>query len=222
MTVDERLEGVTDPHTRSAVHHARQRMDGIIQEALKNTDFDYQSVAIHNDKAKMKNGTQGNLKPLKLPPINPGQKIILDHPGGAAIEDKNGVLVAIRLPAVFQEIHLVKFNPLPQNDIVEAGHDLSHEFKFPQPKFHINTKDHIPHNLFKSGQIHYAYWHPIGQMHLRPVVSSDAKDQVEKHKRFQNRCESFYHILNMYTKQLAPNFARCSHEVWIKIRKKRD
>jgi hypothetical protein len=126
MTVDERLpEGVTDPHTRSAVHHAWQRMDGIIQEALKNTgrnqlgwvrevadsssvklDFDYQSVAIHNDKAKQKNGTQDNLKSLKLPPISPGQKIILDHPGGAAIEDKNGVLMAIRLPAVFEEIHV--------------------------------------------------------------------------------------------------------------------
>jgi hypothetical protein len=58
--------------------------------------------------------------------------------------------------------------------------------------------------------------------HLRPVVSSDAKEQVEKHKRFQNRCEPFYHILNMYTERLAPNFARRSHEVWNKIRKKRD
>jgi hypothetical protein len=126
MTVDQRLEGVTDPRTRSVVHHAQQRMDGIIQEALKNTgrnqlfrlgevadsfssvklDFDYQSVAIHNDRAKMKNGTQDNLKLLQLPPISPGQKIILDHPGGAAIEDKNGILMVIRLPAVFEEIHV--------------------------------------------------------------------------------------------------------------------
>jgi hypothetical protein len=136
-------------------------------------DFDYQSVAINNDRAKKKNGTQDNMKALQLPPISPGQKIILNHPGGAAIEDKNGVLVAIRLPAVFEQIHVryiyslplqfIKFNPWPQDRIVQAGHNLSHEYKYPKSKFRTKFK-HIPQELFKSGQLHYAYWHAVGQM----------------------------------------------------------
>ncbi|KAF8309451.1 uncharacterized protein EI90DRAFT_1506119 [Cantharellus anzutake] len=215
MTVDQRLEGVTDPFIRSSVHHAQQKMDSIIEEALKNTvklDFDYQSVAIHNDRAKKKNGTQDDMKALQLPPISPGQKIVLNHPGGAAIEDKNGVLLAIRLPAVFEQIH---------DHIVQAGHDLSHEYKYPRPKFRTKFK-RTPHDLFKSGQLHYAYWHALGLTHLRPVISFDAKRQVETHKKFQKRCDAFYHILNMYTERLAPNFARRSREVWNKIRRKHD
>ncbi|KAF8317828.1 uncharacterized protein EI90DRAFT_3293420 [Cantharellus anzutake] len=215
MTVDQCLEGVTDPFIRSSVHHAQQKMDSIIEEALKNTvklPFDYQSVAIHNDQAKKKNGTQDDMKALQLPPISPGQKIVLNHPGGAAIEDKNGVLLAIRLPAVFEQIH---------DHIVQAGHDLSHEYKYPWPKFCTKFK-HTPHDLFKSGQLHYAYWHALGLTHLHPVISFDAQRQVETHKKFQKRCDAFYHILNMYTERLAPNFARRSREVWNKIRRKHD
>jgi hypothetical protein len=37
MTVNERLEGVTDSFTRQAVIEANNKMDVIVQEALKNT-----------------------------------------------------------------------------------------------------------------------------------------------------------------------------------------
>jgi hypothetical protein len=68
--------------------------------------MDYQSIAVHNDKAMTANRTQDHRKSLKFPKITPDQKIILDAPGGAAIEDRNGILLAIRLPKVFQYIHV--------------------------------------------------------------------------------------------------------------------
>lgn len=58
-------------------------------------------------------GTQDSPRTLKLPPIPEGQKIILNNPAGAAIEDKNGVLLAIRLPNVFEDVQVCTFLLFP-------------------------------------------------------------------------------------------------------------
>jgi hypothetical protein len=70
-------------------------------------------VALNNDKAMKLNGTQDNRLPLKLPCIPPDQKVILDSPGGAAIEDMHGNLIAIRLPNVFEGVHVSIFSLSP-------------------------------------------------------------------------------------------------------------
>ena len=49
-------------------------------------------------------GTQTHRHKLKLPKVV--QKILLDSPQGAAIEDRNGVLIAIRLPKALEYVHV--------------------------------------------------------------------------------------------------------------------
>jgi hypothetical protein len=85
----------------------------IIYSAPVKLNFDFRSVALNNDKAMNLNGTQDNLLSPRLPHIPPDQKVILDSPGGAAIEDKDGNLLAIRLPNVFAGIHVSIFSCSP-------------------------------------------------------------------------------------------------------------
>jgi hypothetical protein len=87
--------------------------------------MDYRSIAVHNDKAMTPTGTQDRRLALGLPNITPAQKIILGKPEGAAIEDKNGVLLAIRLPKVFDHIHVSSLSPLflPHSNLGPGPHD---------------------------------------------------------------------------------------------------
>ncbi|KAF8316930.1 uncharacterized protein EI90DRAFT_3021472 [Cantharellus anzutake] len=105
--------------------------------------------------------------------------------------------------------------------MVIAGQEFSREYKFGKDNHHKNFKD-IPQGLFKLGQLSLAYWHPIGYKHQHPVISKEAGDCLPANKKFQKYCEAFYHILNIYTVQLAPKLAKRSQEVWQWIRSKHD
>jgi hypothetical protein len=61
---------------------------------------------VHNDKATNANGSQENMMPLQLPRVPNGQDIVLNYAQGAAIEDRNGSLLAIRLPNALKYVHV--------------------------------------------------------------------------------------------------------------------
>ncbi|KAF8313323.1 uncharacterized protein EI90DRAFT_3022687 [Cantharellus anzutake] len=89
-------------------------------------DMDYREVPQHNNKAMGPAKSQTHLKELVL--LDPHQdsdrdsrKLLLQNEQGAAIEDHHGRLLAIHLSNVFETIH---------DDIVDAGHELSHNYKF--------------------------------------------------------------------------------------------
>ena len=115
-----RLEGITDDFTRQAIEYAEGQVESAIRQALENTgewtclscllwliffslvriDIDYKDIAIHQDKV----GTPINRRRLNLPKkVN---NTLLHGQQGAAIEDRNGTLIAIRLPSVLDFVHV--------------------------------------------------------------------------------------------------------------------
>ena len=59
---------------------------------------------MHQDKAMNSAGTQTRRRELNLPPTV--EKMVLKSPNGAAIEDRNGTLIAIRLPNALEFVHV--------------------------------------------------------------------------------------------------------------------
>ena len=76
-------------------------------EKIVQLDIDYTRIAIHQDKAMNRMGTQTDRHKLRLP--KKMEKTVLSNPQGAAIEDRNGTLIAIRLPNVFEFVHVSSF-----------------------------------------------------------------------------------------------------------------
>jgi hypothetical protein len=123
-------------------------------------DIDYAKVTVHNDMATNANDSQENMWPLRLPPI-PGQDIILDYPQGATIEDKNGVLLAIRLPNALGHVH-VSFVFTSFVFILTPHRIQSSRLVKSLTRNSSSKSDFRPHfkgncPLFKSGQAHFAY-----------------------------------------------------------------
>ncbi|KAF8315988.1 uncharacterized protein EI90DRAFT_3293792, partial [Cantharellus anzutake] len=210
----ERVRGVKDPWVGEAITLAEREVEAAIFAALKNTvriDIDYRDVASHNDKATNKQGTQTNMRDIEFP-TPPIEKILLDNRHGAAIEDRNGVLLAIRLPGVFEFIH---------DKITDAGAKFSHQYGFPTSKYRTNFKEDVS-KLFKSGQAHFAYWQGLGRKDLHPVVSRDSKKFLKTVREFHDKCEPLYHILNLYSERIAPNLCKQSRKIWQSVRDFRD
>jgi hypothetical protein len=67
-------------------------------------DIDYAAVAIHNDKSTSVGHTQKDLKPLHLPKKLPN--VILDDPDGVVVEDKQGTILAIRIPGALKGLNV--------------------------------------------------------------------------------------------------------------------
>ncbi|KAF8307647.1 uncharacterized protein EI90DRAFT_3293931 [Cantharellus anzutake] len=211
----QRMEGIDDPQVRREVEAAEELVDSTIFKALKNTvqlDIDYATVAMHNDEATPPSKSQARPIELALPTMTPEQMAVLRHPDGAAIEDRSGVLLAIRLPNVLMGIH---------ENMVNAGHKLSHTYKFTRDQYRA-TFNTASSDLFKNGQIQYGYRYQIGRTDIPPGITKDARQCVEQSHAFHKQSEAFHHILNQYLERLAPNLSRQSRRMWDSIRRDRD
>ncbi|KAF8324667.1 uncharacterized protein EI90DRAFT_3129601 [Cantharellus anzutake] len=209
----DRLKKVESNFSREAIHHAENNVDNVILEAMKNTvrvDIDYAEVAVHNDKATNDNGSQEKMMRLSLPTVPEGQDIVLNYAQGAAIEDKNGTLLAIRLPHALDYVH---------DATVKASEKFNKEFKFQESDFRPHFKKK---SLFKSGQAHFAYWQGVGGYRNFPTVSHDAQVCKKTVREFHRECEPVYHTTNIYMERLAPELAKSGQEVWNHVRQFRD
>ncbi|KAF8330162.1 uncharacterized protein EI90DRAFT_3289886 [Cantharellus anzutake] len=208
------LKGIDDSRIRHIVEVAESKVDINICNAMTNTiklDFDYADIASHNDGAVPPAKSQLHPKDLELPPLSSNHaRTLLESEAGAAIEDRSGNLLAIRIPNVFSPIH---------EEILNAGREFNRNFKFDKKK----SRNHfVPSlDLFQKGQVHYGYWHQQGHYEISPQISTDSKEKEHNHP-FQKKCEPLYHILNMYTERIAPSLAKQSDQVWEQIRKHRD
>ena len=131
MARSNRVTQTDSPFTIDAIHWAENEVDANIEASMKNTgkciicvlsylhlqliqiliyftvqiDFQFASVATHNDRATNLSGSQIKPKPLTFPPP-PQNEIILNHHEGAAITDSAGTLLAIRIPNALSFIHV--------------------------------------------------------------------------------------------------------------------
>lgn len=49
------------------------------------------------------------------------------------------------------------------------------------------------------------------------MISAESRNCAEANQKFHQRCEAFYHILNLYTERIAPELATGSSQVWDKL-----